>query len=385
MKIALISDLFYPLILGGGEKRYWEFARRLARNHEVRMLTSRTDKLPAYERIEGVEVHRVWPLREGLYTPSGRRKITTSLSFAKSILLNRELLRGVDIVDVNAFPILHCPIVKWNSRRVSSGPVITTVHEYWGQVWYDYASFPIAAAGMAMESWIYSLSDFLLPVSEFTSRRLGDGSRVLSVVPSGVDLSFTSELEGVPQDNEVIAVGRLVPNKRFQDLIMAIALLKKRGMRIHLTIIGEGPEGNRLTELIGKLGLDAQVDLLRGIWNPRFILTRVHQAQVFVLPSIREGQGIAIIEAMSVGTPVIVAAHPQSAAPFLVRHRDDGLLVPPLRPDKIADAIHLLLEDTELRGKLGQAALQKARKYDWDELTKKLERVYSNALDRHLA
>jgi len=66
MRILMASDLFHPFLLGGGEKRRYEVARRLAKKHEIHVLTRRSKGLPSYEVHEGVHIHRVFVPSAGI-------------------------------------------------------------------------------------------------------------------------------------------------------------------------------------------------------------------------------------------------------------------------------------------------------------------------------
>ncbi|MDI6820371.1 MAG: hypothetical protein QMC89_05670 [Candidatus Hodarchaeaceae archaeon] len=73
MRILMASDLFYPFLLGGEETRMYETARRLAKGHEIHILTRRFRGLPSYEVHEGVHIHRVFVSSAGMKLESRRR------------------------------------------------------------------------------------------------------------------------------------------------------------------------------------------------------------------------------------------------------------------------------------------------------------------------
>ena len=81
MRILMASDLFHPFLLGGGEKRMYEIARRLAKKHEIHVLTRRFRGLPGYEVHEGVHIHRV-------FVPSAGIKIESFVDGQEQLLAN---------------------------------------------------------------------------------------------------------------------------------------------------------------------------------------------------------------------------------------------------------------------------------------------------------
>jgi glycosyltransferase involved in cell wall biosynthesis len=137
---------------------------------------------------------------------------------------------------------------------------------------------------------------------------------------------------------------------------------------------GSGPEAGRLEQRAGSLGLQDQVRFLgyipEGQIGDYFAL-----ADVFVFPSIFETFGIVLAQAMAAGLPV--AAARASAVPEVVVDGVTGLLSPPLDAPALARNIRRLLEDEDLRRKMGQAARAKAeRDYDWERVARRYAAVF---------
>jgi glycosyltransferase involved in cell wall biosynthesis len=99
---------------------------------------------------------------------------------------------------------------------------------------------------------------------------------------------------------------------------------------------------------------------------------------LFVLPSLLEGQPLALLEAMASGLPCVATS--ASGLDEFVAHEEDGLLVPPMDSQALADAVHRLLLDAELAGRLGNAAQKRARTFDVPSMLETLERVYRDLL-----
>jgi glycosyltransferase involved in cell wall biosynthesis len=153
-------------------------------------------------------------------------------------------------------------------------------------------------------------------------------------------------------------IGRLDPIKRVQDLIQAMKLLGDRAM---LDIYGEGPERQRLTELVATLELQNQVTFHGSIPSPQPAL---RQMDVLVLPSQAEGFGLVLIEAMATGIPVVGTDAP--GIRNVIQHGTTGLLTPIASPAGLAAAISKLLDDKNLRESLAVAALADVQaKFSW--------------------
>jgi glycosyltransferase involved in cell wall biosynthesis len=162
-------------------------------------------------------------------------------------------------------------------------------------------------------------------------------------------------------------IGRLDPVKRIPDLISAVA---ETAEPVLLNIFGEGPERSRIEEVIRKVGVGRAV--MRGaVSRPQQALAELG---ALILPSEAEGFGLVLIEAMAAGVPVIATDVP--GIRDVVRAEHDGLLVPPGRPDLLANAITRVVTDFGLRHRLIEAGLQTVRgRYTWDRIIPQYRQV----------
>jgi glycosyltransferase involved in cell wall biosynthesis len=179
----------------------------------------------------------------------------------------------------------------------------------------------------------------------------------------GLDLEdFPFQDAGRP-DNHVIAVGRLSAHKGFDDLLRAIALLRRRGVDVSCELVGDGEELGALRALAGELGIAADV-VFRGWLSFPEARAAMGRATMLVHPSGGLGDGLpnVIREAMAVGTPVIgtnVAGIPDALGGGC------GTLVPPRDPRALAGAIERAIRDPELRRRVARRARQRVEdRYD---------------------
>lgn len=156
---------------------------------------------------------------------------------------------------------------------------------------------------------------------------------------------------GIPPERLVIgAVGRLSPEKAFDLLLRAVGKLLSKGYDLALVIVGEGDERPRLEALRAELGLGDRVHLL----GYRSDTADLYQAMdVYALSSLREGLPNVLLEAMATELPV--AATRIAGVPRLVRDGENGLLIEPGSVEELAGALGRLVDDAELRSRLGQA------------------------------
>ena len=155
----------------------------------------------------------------------------------------------------------------------------------------------------------------------------------------------------------VLSLGRLQPEKNYHGLIRAFVQVHKEHDDTLLLIVGNGPERERLLFLARSLGLEDCVKILP--WA-RDVATYYKTCDVYVQPSIYEGWGLAVIEAMASGAPVVMAD--VGCAGEMVRNEETGLVVPVDDEQALAHAIGRLLTDHELARKLaanGNAEVKK--------------------------
>ena len=126
------------------------------------------------------------------------------------------------------------------------------------------------------------------------------------------------------------------------------------------------------------LGIEENVEFLGWVEHEE-VISYMKASRVFVLPSIREGFSIAMLEASASGLPSIVVMHPMNAAAWIVRKHGNGIACRPSAHD-MAEAIRLLLSDRALLKKMGERALELARRHDWNIIIEKLERTYQEVM-----
>jgi len=180
----------------------------------------------------------------------------------------------------------------------------------------------------------------------------------------------------------VLSAGRLVPLKGFDFALRAFAIFAARHPEADLTIVGKGPEGNRLESLIRELGLEKQARLVDWMARER-LLTRIRSCDVFLFASLRDGGGLVVVEAMAAGKPVVCF---DLGGPGLHVNEECGFKVTPREPDQavrdMAAALEKLASDRSLCAQMGKAAFERARQvYDWDHVTDRIVEAYERTLE----
>ena len=210
----------------------------------------------------------------------------------------------------------------------------------------------------------------------------------VTVIPNGIiipdavspaTISAKRTELGIPASVPVIAtVARLSPEKGIASLLQAVAELRRSSPKFHLLIIGEGDLHSRLETEAATLDLQEQIHFLG--FRPD-VLDWVASSDIFVLPSLAEPFGIALVEAMALSKPTVAVC---IGGPLeIVENGVTGLLVPPADPHSLAQAIQRLLEHPEQARTMGQAGQRRAAEhFSAAAMARRTEAVYQNCLSQ---
>ena len=214
------------------------------------------------------------------------------------------------------------------------------------------------------------------------TKRTGLPPEHFAVVPNGTDLE-----RFVPADDSIVAyaqpgpdryclfVGSLIERKAPDLLLHALAQAKSD---LGLVIIGEGPMAHDLRRLARRLALADRV-LFMGA-QPQEVVHRYYQkADFLVLPSVSETAPLVLIEALSTGKPVV--ATDLQGISSIVRHEENGLLVPPGDAEALSTALSLLANDEELYARLVSNASESVRHFSWQAIARQLHLLYAKESD----
>ena len=371
-------DAIYPYNVGGADKRLWELARKLAENskHEVHIYGMKWWQGPDTIVTNNVHLHGVCKVRE-LYNEDGVRSIKEALVFSLKVLL--PLLKAdYDVIDCNQFPYLPCFSGKIASI-IKRKPLVITWLEVWDTYWRSYLGTIGGSVGRMIERLTMRLPDGIVAISQKTRIDLIKRGKVRSeridVIPVGIDLERIAKIAPARESTDVLFAGRLIHEKRVDLLLNAIAVAKKEIPTITCAIIGDGPERGLLEDLAVKLGVEENVSFT-GFVDQDGLTAYMKASKVFVLPSIREGFGLVIVEANACGLPVISIRHDMSAVRELVEDGVNGFLVNDISSREIAEAITKLVTDEALRERLAENGFAMAKKYGWSDISTKIIDTY---------
>lgn len=370
MKIVFVSDVVYPYVKGGAEKRIYELSRRLAtQGHDVHIFGIQWWDGPAVFKKENITYHGVCR-KKALYV-NGRRSIPEAIWFALrlAVPLAREKF---DVIDCNQhpyFPLFVCRMIATIRRK----RFFATWHEYWGDYWYEYLG-KAGIVGYMIEKVGSRMPDKIIAVSDRTAAALKSsgvpGQKVL-VVSNGIPYQHIRQTP--PADNrcDVLFAGRLIKDKHVDVLLRACAISTDK---IRLCIRGDGPERDSLEKLADELGIADRTEF-GGFLDETDLMARMKSARLFVLPSSREGFSITTVEAMACGLPVITVDCERNFATDLIDEGRTGIITK-LDEKEIASAMGSLLNDETRRQQMSAECIKRTAGYDWDLLGSEVEKWF---------
>lgn len=344
MRILLVLEYFWPQV-GGVETLFLELAQGLVqRGHSVVVLTTRLTSTPAFERHEGIEIHRIGnPDRPSRYR----------FTLAATPLACR-LARQADLVHTTTY---NAALPAWIAARWTRRPVAITVHELIGATWHALPSTGWASA------WLFRLLELAcvrLPFDQYIGvsratrnslRQSGVRDRQLSVVYNGVTLEdwvadplLTERLRGELRPSGAPLVtfyGRPGVTKGVEVLILAFRLLlQQRPDARLLLILGQYPLERRAQ--LEQLAVDTLGGAVRVMSSvPRRELPSYLAASDCVaVPSLTEGFGFTAVEASMLGVPVV--ASDAGSLPEVIS--GEYLLVPPNDPAALSKGLMRALD-----------------------------------------
>jgi len=264
------------------------------------------------------------------------------------------------------------------------------VHTPHGHVFDGYFSPRRTRAFIALERWAARFTERIVTLTDAEAAQhlaVGIGRPEQFVtIPSGVELGdvgaaagegrrVRAELGLPPAAPLIGTISRLVPIKGLQHLIAAMPEILRRCPEAHLLVAGDGEQRAALEAMTRESGLEARV---RFLGYRRDVAAIAAALDVFVLPSINEGQGRVLVQAMALGKPIVASR--VGGVPELLADGDAGWLVPPADPTSLAHAIGTLLQDPRHVAKLGDAARARAPRYSTETMLASLARLYREVL-----
>ncbi len=372
MKIALVSPYDYPFPGGVTEHISHLYACFREEGHEVRILapSSRAD----VERAQP-DVYRLGKTIIPVPANQSIARLTLSLTLSR---------RVKQILAAERFDVVHLheplvPALPLTVLRFSKATNVATFHvardTYFG---YLYAK-PFLKRFVRKLHGRIAVSP---AARDFVSQYFPGDYRI---IPNGIDVeAFEQPRPPIPelQDGKInlLFVGRLEKRKGLIYLLRALPYVKYHFPQLRLIVVGAFDEEQmeEYRDFVQEAGLTDVV--FKGFVSQEEKIRYYQNCDVFCSPAIgRESQGVVLLEAMAAGKPVIASA--LDGYRTVVRHEENGLLVPPADEAALAVGLCRLLSDEALRRRLAAAGHQKVQAYSWRKIARQILDFYAETIE----
>ena len=374
-----VADEKYAV--GGAELVADNLASVLAqKGHEISIFTTSADSKDEIEEYNGIKVYRYGTnFRIG----SGRFSIG---------LLKNPVKYSTDLVHA----YVSVPMGDIAGLRCAKKKNVPFVVRYCGDMEDSWGSFirriSVYFYNKYLLDKILSHADVIISPSECyidKSRFLGKYRDKIVVIPNGIninefDIGYSREecrvRLALPLDDEIILfLGGLDPHKGPDVLLRAMSEILKNIPEAKLVFVGDGVMRKELERLCKRLGVEKYVTFAGFVGDTFKKALFYRAADVFVLPSTGpELFGNVNLEAMACSVPIV--ASNVGGIPDVIKDGENGLLVPPSDSEALADKIIYLLENEDVREKMGKNGRKKVEDYSWDRMAEMVEKVYEGLI-----
>jgi glycosyltransferase involved in cell wall biosynthesis len=390
LSLAVFNTQPPHLYFGGVERRIIETAKRLLNKVDT---TVYSGTKAGFRKPVSVNSVNVVPCFS-----------TDALFPLDNWFFNKTLYRAVDAIKADAYEahtVSGYGFLKALRKRNMTKPFIQTIHGVLADEYvqsFEGVSPTLRAKLANLMMWRLSKLEgesaknatLIVTVSKCSAEKIvqfyNADEKKIRVVPNGVDPQRFRPAEdgekvkrslGIGNKQCVLFVGKLIPRKGLTFLIEAAKQIVKKHGETAFVIVGNGPLKNHLISYLEKVNLSGNFVFLGDV-NEDALPAVYNCADVFALPSLQEGQGIALLEAQATAKPVV--AFNVGGVSEAVLDKETGLLV---KPDsrELADAILNLLSNRSLREKMGSKGREfVSNNLTWDICAQRMLQIYSEAM-----
>lgn len=374
MRICMVMSTPFPPEEGIGNYVYNLSRKLIEKGHQVTVITRSSSWRMQTDTIGGVDVFRA------PFIPCYPFHVRVHGFFVNKLF--KSLESNIDIVHIHT-PL--APVIK------TSLPIVTTMHtsiirdidfiEVKG-LRYFLSKMMLRSTGYSLTLKLLRRSDMITAVSKGVAQELsgyGLNPNGVDVIWNGVDEAVFVPALNKNEDKYILYTGRLSARKGLFDLVECGRYVCNEYPDLKFIITGKGELLSKLKATVEQLGLKDKF-IFTGFVNSENLIRLYQNATIFVLPSHYEGLPTTLLEAMSCRLPVV--ATDISANVDVIENGKNGILIPPKSPQKMAEAISILLEDEELKKKLGENARKTIeQRFTWDIICNNILKCYTTALE----
>ena len=385
MRILMFNHEFPPIGGGSGWVSYFFGKHFVEAGHDVYLITSQFRNLPKEEEVEGIHVQRVPALRSNKDVCGVLEMLSYAISSSWHGLRSTHQLKP-DVIQI--FSGIPAGGAGYLLKKIRGLPYV---------VFLSGRDVPSPNPDPPYYRWLYAL---LNPMIKGIWENAGavvacsDGLRDLAlqtapdfpfkVIPDGLDLNrFSPVLRSAdPNRVRILTIGRLIPRKGFQLLIQALPqVTAEAAVDFEIEIVGDGPHRDTLVALAKDLKVDELIQFAGSVSYSE-LPQKYRDADIFVLCSLAEGMPLVVLEAMGTALPIVASS--VQGIEDLVRTGVNGALFPPNDVNELARSLIGLINDGEIRVRMGKSSVDFVQKYDWQNIANSYLTVYERILEARL-
>jgi glycosyltransferase involved in cell wall biosynthesis len=380
MKVIIVNS-FFPPWRGGAETYVYNLSKHIhRRGHEIAVICGSPPLNAGVQFLDGVKIERLRVSAKIYGTPIMPELFRT---------LARE---QADIIHAN-FPSPYIAFVASAASRLRGIPAVLTWHNDLPPVTPTARTLVLTHDHLVLPLYLPQFSSIIATTKLYaeTSPILSARNDRVVVIPNGVDTQrFNPDVRGdeirsrlgVHESKIVLFVSSLLRWHKYKGLdvlIEAIALVRKQLPQTKLLVVGGGELETKYRQLAHQLGIGDCV-IFAGNVSEDELPKYYASSDMLVLPSKdrSEGFGLTILEANATGKPAVGTT--VGGIPSVIQNGYNGLLVPPNRPEALAEAIKTALADEDLLERMGRNGRKFAEQHDWSITAEQTENVYKRAL-----
>jgi len=365
---------------GGSAENTYLTLKGMDKNRYDVTLISGIEKNPAQNRSGQMENMQV----EHIIIPNLKRSINPINDWKAFLKIHR-------ILKNNNFEIVHTHTSKAGflgriAARAARTPLI--IHTPHGHVLFGYFGKFKTFIFKFLEKFTVRITDQIIALTrrekeDYVTAKMAKEDKI-TVIHSGIELekyknlsiekkqSFKKTLKISEEVLLIGTAGRLVPVKGPEILLRAAEKVLLKHPHAYFLFAGDGDHKKSLEILANELGINKNIIFLGWRDDLADILSLY---DIFVLPSLNEGMGRVLVEAMALGNPIV--ASNICGIPDLIEHGKNGFLVPPKHPEELARFIQILLEDEKLRVQMGLEGEKLSSNYSVKKMVDQIDRLYT--------
>ena len=413
MKIAITSDLYYPMTNGVAVFAH-NLAKGLAKQgHEVLVICPSFKGRQYRVKRDGVTTMYLRSIRFPFY-PDQINKVPDGKEIL-GVPLPRLAYRHGLWITVDPYPALKRVLNKFHpdvihnqtaemiaiaARRYAKKydvPMVSTGHAYPDNITSQLKILkpikrPLDAVLRAyMASFLkhseYATMPTEMAIDDLVPKKRKSFKVTVEPLSNGVDLAQFGPKKAplriykkyrLPTDRPIVLyVGRVDPEKSISNVVTAFSGVLEAVPEALLVIVGDGTDRRRLTDLVEALGIQQSVRFLGRVMPPD-VMEIYRTAQVFATASETETQGIVLIEAAATALPLV--AVDAGAVRELCQHKKNGILCHPGDVEEMTDALVKILKNPDVRERYGKASLEIAKKHDLNRTLGRFVEIYEEAI-----